>query len=68
MLSPSASRISRRQRTEKSPFSIDRMLEIEISNNPYIDRIILYIDKSLIFCCNLYSKYISLIILIRVYI
>jgi hypothetical protein len=44
------------------------VLEIEISNNPYIDRIILSIDKSLIFYCNLYDKYISLIILIRVYI
>jgi hypothetical protein len=37
------------------------MLEIEISNNPHIDR-------SPIFCCNLYDKYISLIILIHVYI
>jgi hypothetical protein len=44
------------------------MLEIEISNNPHIDRIILSIDRSPIFCCNLYDKYISLIILIHVYI
>jgi hypothetical protein len=44
------------------------VLEIEISNNPHIDRIILSIDRSLIFCCNLYDKYISLIILIHVYI
>jgi hypothetical protein len=44
------------------------MLEIEISNNPHIDRIILSIDRSPIFCYNLYGKYISLVILIRVYI
>jgi hypothetical protein len=44
------------------------VLEIEISNNSYIDRIILSIDRSLIFYCNLYDKYISFVILIRVYI